>query len=280
MRRTPGDAVVLLAWAELWDGTLGQAAISETSPAGPWIRYARVIEAPAAAEPRFLVIWLGMILPCSPSNAYCNPFNAYPAIVRSGFFAAWAGGAKTVAARANAHTTDTARRRCCSWCVSYETIASRLPRSTLRLPRRPLPPSGRSSKPAGRTWTARANGPELALRPWPSVNVASMVTRGRRRTSRGGRLAALAVVATLAALTVAGCGASSNPNDPRPAAQLEVSASVNPDKVQISPDKFGAGVVDTGPSRTSPARRSPLASTGPRRHRRCRSSRARPTTSR
>ena len=54
----------------------------------------------------------------------------------------------------------------------------------------------------------------------------------------------LGVVASLAALAVAGCGASSNPNDPRPAAQLEVSASVNPDKVQISPDKFGAGVVN------------------------------------
>jgi hypothetical protein len=71
-----------------------------------------------------------------------------------------------------------------------------------------------------------------------------MVTRGRRRASRGGRLAALAVVASLAALAVAGCGASSNPQDPRPAPQLEVSASVNPDKVQISPDKFGAGVVN------------------------------------
>ena len=71
-----------------------------------------------------------------------------------------------------------------------------------------------------------------------------MVTRGRRRASRGGRLAALAVVASLAALAGAGCGASSNPQDPRPAPQLEVSASVNPDKVQITPDKFGAGVVN------------------------------------
>jgi hypothetical protein len=54
----------------------------------------------------------------------------------------------------------------------------------------------------------------------------------------------LAVVAGLVAVAVAGCGASSNPNDPRPAAQLEVSASVNPQKVQISPDKFGAGIVN------------------------------------
>jgi hypothetical protein len=54
----------------------------------------------------------------------------------------------------------------------------------------------------------------------------------------------LGVVASLAAVAVAGCGAKSNPNDPRPAAQLEVSASVNPSKIQISPDKFGAGVVN------------------------------------
>ena len=57
-------------------------------------------------------------------------------------------------------------------------------------------------------------------------------------------MAALAVAASLAAVAVAGCGAKSNPNDPRPPAQLEVSASVNSDKVQISPDKFGAGVVN------------------------------------
>jgi hypothetical protein len=57
-------------------------------------------------------------------------------------------------------------------------------------------------------------------------------------------VAVLAVVASLAALAVGGCGAKSNPNDPRPAAQLEVSASVNPEKVQISPDRFGAGVVN------------------------------------
>jgi hypothetical protein len=57
-------------------------------------------------------------------------------------------------------------------------------------------------------------------------------------------VAVLAGVASLAAVAVAGCGAASNPNDPRPPAQLEVSASVNPDKVQISPDKFGAGVVN------------------------------------
>ncbi len=57
-------------------------------------------------------------------------------------------------------------------------------------------------------------------------------------------MAVLAVAAALVAVVAAGCGAKSNPNDPRPPAQLEVSASVNPQKVQISPDRFGAGVVN------------------------------------
>jgi hypothetical protein len=48
----------------------------------------------------------------------------------------------------------------------------------------------------------------------------------------------------LAAIAVAGCGATSSPTGDRPAAQLEVSASVNSDRVAISPDKFGAGVVN------------------------------------
>jgi hypothetical protein len=54
----------------------------------------------------------------------------------------------------------------------------------------------------------------------------------------------LAVMASLAAVAFAGCGAASNPNDPRPPAQLEVSASVNSQRVQISPDKFGGGIVN------------------------------------
>jgi hypothetical protein len=57
-------------------------------------------------------------------------------------------------------------------------------------------------------------------------------------------VAVFALAASLAAVAVTGCGAKSNPNDPRPPAQLEVSASVNSSKVQISPDKFGAGVVN------------------------------------
>jgi hypothetical protein len=54
----------------------------------------------------------------------------------------------------------------------------------------------------------------------------------------------LAGLASLAGVAFAGCGASSNPNNPRPPAQLEVSASVNSQRVQVSPDKFGGGVVN------------------------------------
>jgi hypothetical protein len=53
----------------------------------------------------------------------------------------------------------------------------------------------------------------------------------------------LAVV-SVAALAVAGCGSGTTTTRPRPPAQLEVSANVNPEKVQVSPDKFGAGVVN------------------------------------
>jgi hypothetical protein len=57
-------------------------------------------------------------------------------------------------------------------------------------------------------------------------------------------LVVLAMIASLAGVAFAGCGAESNPNNPRPPAQLEVSASVDPQRVQISPDRFGAGVVN------------------------------------
>ena len=87
-------------------------------------------------------------------------------------------------------------------------------------------------------------GPELALRARPSVNVASMVAQGSAESLPGRSIGRARGRGELAALAVAGCGASSNPQDPRPSPQLEVSASVNPDKVQITPDKFGAGVVN------------------------------------
>ena len=57
-------------------------------------------------------------------------------------------------------------------------------------------------------------------------------------------MVALAILASLVGAALAGCGATSNPNDPRPPAQLEVSASVDSLKVQVSPDKFGGGTVN------------------------------------
>jgi hypothetical protein len=71
-----------------------------------------------------------------------------------------------------------------------------------------------------------------------------MDMRGARRASRRGRLAVLAVPATLAAVLVAGCGAKDFPNNPRPPAPIEVSARVDSQRVQISPNKFGAGLVN------------------------------------
>ena len=52
------------------------------------------------------------------------------------------------------------------------------------------------------------------------------------------------MLAILGGAALAGCGAEDNPNNPRPPAQLEVSASVDAHRVQVSPDKFGGGVVN------------------------------------
>jgi hypothetical protein len=46
----------------------------------------------------------------------------------------------------------------------------------------------------------------------------------------------------LLALAAAGCGSEDHPNEPRPAAPIEVSAKVDEDKVVVSPSKFGAGL--------------------------------------
>ena len=50
---------------------------------------------------------------------------------------------------------------------------------------------------------------------------------------------ALAVIA----VTAAGCGSDDHPNDPRPAKPVEVTARVDNDVVEVSPAKFGAGLV-------------------------------------
>jgi hypothetical protein len=45
------------------------------------------------------------------------------------------------------------------------------------------------------------------------------------------------------AVTAAGCGSDDHPNDPRPAKPIEVTARVDNDAVEVSPSKFGAGLV-------------------------------------
>jgi hypothetical protein len=45
------------------------------------------------------------------------------------------------------------------------------------------------------------------------------------------------------AVTAAGCGSDDHPNDPRPAKPVEVTARVDNDVVEVSPDEFGAGLV-------------------------------------
>ena len=46
-----------------------------------------------------------------------------------------------------------------------------------------------------------------------------------------------------AALALGACGSSDFANDPRPAAPIVVTATVASGKVQVSPDRFGAGLV-------------------------------------
>jgi len=43
---------------------------------------------------------------------------------------------------------------------------------------------------------------------------------------------------------LAGCGASDNPNNPRPATPIEISARVDSQRIQVAPDRFGAGLVN------------------------------------
>jgi hypothetical protein len=45
-------------------------------------------------------------------------------------------------------------------------------------------------------------------------------------------------------VVLAGCGAKDFPNNPRPPTPIEVSARVDSQRVQVAPDRFGAGLVN------------------------------------
>lgn len=67
---------------------------------------------------------------------------------------------------------------------------------------------------------------------------------GARRASRRGRLASLGASAAVLGVVLAGCGAKDFPNNPRPPTPIEVSARVDSQRVQVAPDRFGAGLVN------------------------------------
>jgi hypothetical protein len=72
-----------------------------------------------------------------------------------------------------------------------------------------------------------------------------MSTRGAGRAPRRARQTSFAALATLAALSLGACGSSDFTNEPpRAAASIAVAARVDQREVVVSPDHFGAGLVN------------------------------------
>jgi hypothetical protein len=71
-----------------------------------------------------------------------------------------------------------------------------------------------------------------------------MSTKGVGRAPGRARHALFAALAMSTALTLGACGSSDFANDPRPAAPLQVTARVASGQVQVSPDHFGAGLIN------------------------------------
>jgi hypothetical protein len=65
-----------------------------------------------------------------------------------------------------------------------------------------------------------------------------------RGAGRAPSRATFAALASVAALSLGACGSDDSPNNPRPSAPIEVTARVDSDKVVVSPDRFGAGLVN------------------------------------
>jgi hypothetical protein len=66
---------------------------------------------------------------------------------------------------------------------------------------------------------------------------------GAWRGSRRGGRAWPAVVGLLVTALLAGCGSSESIKEPRPASPIEVAAKIDANRVAISPNNFGAGLV-------------------------------------
>jgi hypothetical protein len=72
-----------------------------------------------------------------------------------------------------------------------------------------------------------------------------MSTRGAGRAPRRARQTSFAALATLAALSLGACGSSDFADEPpRAAAAIAVAAKVDQRQVVVSPDHFGAGLVN------------------------------------
>jgi hypothetical protein len=72
-----------------------------------------------------------------------------------------------------------------------------------------------------------------------------MSTRGAGRAPRRARQATFAALGGLAALGLGGCGEDDYTNDPaRASASINVAARVDQREVVVSPERFGAGVVN------------------------------------
>ena len=72
-----------------------------------------------------------------------------------------------------------------------------------------------------------------------------MSTRGAGRAPRRARQTSFAALATLAAFSLGACGSEDFTNEPsRAAAPITVTAKVDQREVVVSPDHFGAGLVN------------------------------------
>ena len=66
---------------------------------------------------------------------------------------------------------------------------------------------------------------------------------GAGRGSRCGRRVTLAAFVVLSSVLLSACGSEKFANDPRPASPIEVAAKIDANRVAVSPNSFGAGLV-------------------------------------